>query len=140
MGITCGLEEVCAFGWLIEIADIADGTPEFVDGPIAMKLSRQNVEIPATTRASPSVEFIMLQGHSGHDRNFLSALHPAIGARIRCRKALIYPCWLHADARLYGLGLRLQFRRLFYLTVEELPVLQHSLRDFAVGIRHAQVS
>jgi hypothetical protein len=47
---------------------------------------------------------------------------------------------LHADARLYGLGLRLQFCRLFYLTVEELPVLQHSLRDFAVGIRHAQVS
>ena len=71
---------------------------------IAMKLWRQNVEVPATTGASPSIEFIMLQGHSGHDRNLLSKLYPAIGTRIRCRKALIYACLLHADARLYGLA------------------------------------
>ena len=30
--IACGLEVVCAFLWGEEIADLADGLPEFVDG------------------------------------------------------------------------------------------------------------
>ena len=92
--------------------------------------------MPATTRATPSIEFIMLLGHSRHNRNFLSVLHPAIGTRLRCWKALIYARLLRANARSYGLRLRFQFFGLFYLAVEMLPVLQQSLRDFPVGIRH----
>jgi hypothetical protein len=102
-----------------------------------MKLSRQNVEMPATIRATPSVEFIVLLGHSRHNRNFVSALHPAIGARIRCWKALICTRLLRANVSSYGLRLRFQFFRLFYLVVEIMPVLQQSLRDFPVGVRHA---
>ena len=105
-----------------------------------MKLLRQNVVIPVTTRATPSVEFIVLLGHSGHNHNFLSALHPAIRARIRRWKALIYACLLRANVRSYGLRLRFQFLRPSCLTVEMIPVLQQSLRDLAGGIRHGQVS
>jgi hypothetical protein len=101
-----------------------------------MKLLRQNVVKPVTTRATPSVEFIVLQGHSGYNHNFLSALHPAIWARIWFWKALIHACLLRADVRSYGVRLRFQFLRPSCLTVEMIPVLQQSLRDFAGGIRH----
>ncbi|HEX4371330.1 MAG TPA: hypothetical protein VH019_08290 [Rhizomicrobium sp.] len=82
----------------------------------------------------------MLLGHSGHDRDFLSVLHPAIRTRIRRRQALIHARILGADARSDGLRLRAQFLGLFNLAVEKNSVLQHSLRDFAVSICHMQVS
>src|SRR5471032_1703217 len=104
--------------------------------PYIEKLSPQSVEIPGTIRATPSVEFIVLLGHSGHNRNFLSVLHPAIGTGIRCRQTLIHARLLRADVRSYGLRLRLQFFRFFCLAVEKRPVLQQSFRDFPVGIRH----
>jgi hypothetical protein len=78
----------------------------------------------------------MFLGYSRHNRNFISALHPAIGTRIRCWKALIDARLLRAEVRSYGLRLRLQFFRFFCLAVEMMPVLQHSFRDFPVGIRH----
>jgi hypothetical protein len=64
-------------------------------------------------------------------------LHPAIRARIRCWKALIYARLLLANARFYGLRLRFKFFCLSCLSVEMMPVLQQSLRNFPVGIRHA---
>lgn len=93
--------------------------------------------MPATTRASPSVELIVVLGYSGHDRNVLPALYPAIGTCIGGWKALVYPRLLRTNTRSQGLRLRFQFFRLSCLMVELLPVLQQSFRDFLSSACHA---
>src|SRR4051812_704158 len=92
--------------------------------------------MPSTLGAAPSIEFVVLLGHAGHNYKFLSAQYPTIGTRICCWQALIRPRHLRARACSYGVRLRFQFFRPFRFLVEMAPVLEQPFSGFYRSIRH----